>query len=133
MMLIMMMLMKMTGGGGMLKSKAHPVVGKRVLTLYFESLSATEVSLVIVGNTWIYRDDLEKNGIAGTRSEGGSYIRYVKNVDVASLEGKQQLLALVDIFNKQALRIVVDPEAEEDSELQMFYHELKELTCLHFA
>ena len=89
------------------------------------------------GNTWIYRDDLEKNGISGARGQqesGGVYYRFVKNVDVSSLEGRQQILALVDIFNKQAIRVVVDPEPEEDSEVSKFFLEdLKEQACLHFA
>ena len=75
--------------------EAHPVVGKKVLTLNFETESATEISLVITGNTWNFRDDLEKNGLQGTREkEGGQYIRYVRNVDITTTEGEQQSLAL---------------------------------------
>jgi hypothetical protein len=33
--------------------EAHPVVGKKVLTLNFETEATTELSLVITGNTWI--------------------------------------------------------------------------------
>ena len=111
--------------------EAQPVIGKRIISLYFEPESTSEISLVIVGNTWNYRDSLEKNGIAGMRSEGGSYIRYVKNVDITTIEGKQQLLSLVDIFNKQALRVVCDPSPE--GEVAKFVDELKEINCLHFS
>ena len=116
--------------------QAQPVVGKRVLTFFFEPESGSEVSLVITGNTWNYRDDLEKNGISGARGQqevGGQYYRFVKNVDVSSLEGRQQILALIDIFNKQAIRVVVDPEPEEDSDVAKFVEDLREQSCLHFA
>lgn len=113
--------------------EAHPCVGKRILTFYFEPVTGTEISLVITGNTWIYRDDLEKNGISGTRAEGGQYIRFVKNVDISSVEGRQQILALIDIFHKQAIRVEIDPEAEEESDAAKFFEDLKEQSCLHFA
>jgi len=75
--------------------ETHPVVGKKIITLIFQTESATELSLVITGNTWNFRDDLEKNGFQGTREkEGGQYIRYVRNVDITATEGEQQFLAL---------------------------------------
>ena len=91
------------------------------------------MSLVITGNTWNFRDDLEKNGIAGARAsdEGGAYYRYLKNVDVSDAVGKQQILSLCDIFNKQALRVVVDPKAQPDTPCAAFVDELHQLACLH--
>ena len=47
--------------------QAQPVIGKRVLSLNFEPEDESTVSLVITGNTWNYRGDLEKSGIAGAR------------------------------------------------------------------
>ncbi len=89
--------------------QAHPVSGRRVISLNFEPESDSELNLVITGNTWNYRDDLEKSGISGTRSqeEGGQYYRYLKGVDVTNAESKQPILALTDIFNKQCLRLKV--------------------------
>ena len=85
--------------------ETHPVVGKKVLTLNFETESASELSLVITGNTWNFRDDLEKNGFQGTREkEGGQYIRYVRNVDITSTEGEQQFLALTVEGQKRICR-----------------------------
>ena len=93
------------------------------------------VSLVITGNTWNFRDDLEKNGIAGARAsdEGGAYYRFLKHADISDAAGKQQIMGLVDIFNKQALRVVVDPTPEADTPVSEFFDELRKLTCLHFV
>ena len=93
------------------------------------------MSLVITGNTWNFRDDLEKNGIAGARAseEGGAYYRYLKNVDVSETAGKDQILSLCDIFHKQALRVVVDPKAEPDTAVSAFLDELRDISCLHFV
>ena len=92
------------------------------------------MSLVITGNTWNFRDDLEKNGIAGARASdaGGAYYRYLKNVDLSDAVGKQQILSLCDIF-KQALRVVVDPKPELDTPCAEFFDELRKLACLHFV
>ena len=112
---------------------------------------------MITGNTWNFRDDLEKNGFQGTREkEGGQYIRYVRNVDITATEGEQQFLALsvegqtlsdrttvaltcvrtirnrIDIFNKQALRVVVDPAPEDESEVAKFLNQLMGQPCWHF-
>ena len=57
---------------------AHPVVGRKVLCFFFESESDTELSVVITGNTWNFRDDLERVGAAGSRAEGGGYYCYIK-------------------------------------------------------
>jgi len=115
--------------------QAQPVQGKRVLSLYFEPEDEASVSLVITGNTWNFRDDLEKNGIAGARAseEGGAYYRFLKNVDVSDAAGKQQILSLCDIFNKQALRVVVDPKPEADTPVAEFFDELRKMSCLHFV
>ena len=115
--------------------QAQPVTGKRVLTLNFEPESDSELNLVITGNTWNFRDDLEKNGVSGTRSqeEGGQYYRYIKGVDITNAGSKQQVMALTDIFNKQILRVVVDPDAEPDSEVAKFFDELRAIPCMHFA
>ena len=42
-------------------------------------------------------------------------------------------LSLVDIFNKQAIRCVVDPKPEDDTAVAEFLGELRKLSCLHFA
>ena len=114
-------------------AQAHPVVGKRIISFVFEVESENEVSLIIQGNTWNYRDDLEKAGVQGQRPEGGgAYIRFMKNVDVSDAESKESIKNLVDVFNKQAIRVAVDPAPEEDTPVSSFFAELREIPCLHF-
>ena len=61
--------------------EAHPVVGTGLLTLHFEPVSDTFLNLVITGNTWVFRDDLEKAGFGGARAENdsNSYYRFLKD------------------------------------------------------
>ena len=41
--------------------EAHPVVGNRILCFHFEAEDDNILHLVITGNTWLYRDDLERH------------------------------------------------------------------------
>ena len=57
--------------------EAHPVIGNKILCFHFEPEDENTLHLVITGNTWLYRDDLEKHGVLGSRGEGGeAYFRY---------------------------------------------------------
>ena len=71
--------------------------------------------------------------MAGSRAEGGGYYRYIKTADITTEESKQQIIGLVDIFHKQAIRVVVDPTPEPGSPVELFIGELRTLPCLHFA
>ena len=82
-----------------------------------------------VGN---YKDDLEKAGVQGQRTEDGKYIRFMKSVDVSDPESKQSILNLVDVFNRQVLRVAVDPMPEEGTPVASFLDELKQISCVHF-
>ena len=58
--------------------EAHPVIGNKILCCHFEPEDDVTLNLVNTGNTWLYRDDLERNGVLGSRSANGeSYFRYV--------------------------------------------------------
>ena len=50
--------------------EAHPVVGNRILCFHFEAEDDNILHLVITGNTWLYRDDLERHllVVGGVRS-----------------------------------------------------------------
>ena len=84
------------------------------------------------GNTWNFRDDLEKAGISGSRTESGGYYRFLKNVDITDSEGKQQIMGVVDILHKQCCRVVVDPDPEPDSPVASFLNELRAIDCFFF-
>ena len=113
--------------------EAHPVVGKKVLCFFFEAESDYELSLVITGNTWNFRDDLERVGVQGARADGGGYYRYIKTADLTNEESRQQILGLVDIFHKQAIRVVVDPTPEPGSPVEKFLDDMRAMHCLHFV
>ena len=79
-------------------------------------------------------DDLEKNGFGGARTEeGGAYYRFLRDVDVIQDEPKQTIVSLVDLFNKQNLRVAFDPKPEADSAVSSFMDELAELPTLFFV
>ena len=78
--------------------------------------------------------DLEKNGFGGARAEeGGAYYRFLRDVDVSQDEPKQTIVSLVDLFNKQNLRVACDPKPEADSAVSSFMDELAELPTLFFV
>ena len=56
----------------------------------------------------------------------------MKGVDVSDNESKQSILNLVDVFNRQVLRVVVDPLPEEGTPVADFLEELKQISCVHF-
>ncbi len=68
----------------------------------------------------------------GQRAEDGKYIRFMKSVDVSDPESKQSILNLVDVFNRQVLRVAVDPMPEEGTPVANFLDELKQISCVHF-
>ena len=74
--------------------QAHSVVGTQLLCLHFEPVSDTLVNLVITGNTWIFREDLEKNGFGGARADNdsNSYYRFLKDVDVTAEASRNTIL-----------------------------------------
>jgi len=113
--------------------QAQPAVSKKILRFFFEPDGARELSLVLTGSTWNFRDDLEKAGASGAKNENGGYYRFLKNIDVADADSKQMVLGIVDILQKQASRVVVDPEPQEGTPVAEFLAELKEMPCLHFA
>ena len=113
--------------------QAHPVIGNKILCFHFEPEGDNIVHLDITGNTWLYWDDLERHGVAGSRG-GESYFRYLKNIDVANSEMTQQVLSLVDIFKKQNVRVVCDPKPDEGSAVAQYLEDLSEsVPQFHFA
>ena len=114
--------------------EAHPVTSARILTFYIQVQDDKTFDLLITGNTWLFRETLEKHGVAGHR-EDERYVRFIKNVDCTNDDMKQQVLSLADIFHKQNIRVVVEPTAAEpDSAVAAFLEEeLSALPQFHFA
>ena len=114
--------------------EAHPVTSSRILTFHIQIEDDKTFNLLITGNTWLFREALEKHGVSGQR-ENERYIRYIKNVDCTDDDMKQQVLSLTDIFNKQNIRVVVEPTAAEpDSAVAAFLDEdMSAHPQFHFA
>ena len=76
-----------------------------------------------------------KNGFGGARAENdsNSYYRFLKDVDVTAEASRNTILSLVDLFNKQLVRVCVDPPAEEESEVSAFLEELRQQPTMIFA
>ena len=50
---------------------------------------------LLSGNTWIFRDDLEKSGFGGARAnDSNSYYRFLKDADVTAEASKNTILRL---------------------------------------
>ena len=101
-----------------------------------------------------FRDDLERAGVSGTRSETGYYrllsdftgaapisavsghppsTGFLKNADVTTSEGKQSIFGVIDILHRQAAcRCVVDPLPEADTPVSLFLEELRAMDSMHF-
>ena len=69
----------------------------------------------------------------GARADGGGYYRYIKTADLTNEESRQQILGLVDIFHKQAIRVVVDPTPEPGSPVEKFLDGMRAMHCVHFG
>ena len=104
---------------------------------------------------------MEKAGVQGQRTETGQYIRFMKgasfflpasagcckggtlyrdnkikklalDVDVSDAESRQAILNLLDVFNRQVIRVVCDPMPEDGTPVAAFLAELKQVSCVHF-
>ena len=93
------------------------------------------------GNTWNYRNALEEAGVRGAKVEdedgegqgkaAGKYYRILKSLDVAEEEQRVQNI-LKQVFQNLAMKVVVEAEPAEDSNVAEFIEELRKLPNLHF-
>ena len=93
------------------------------------------------GNTWNYRTALEEAGVRGAKVEdedeegqgksAGKYYRILKSLDVVE-EDKRVQNILKQVFHNLAMKVVVEVEPTEDSNVAEFIEELRKLPNLHF-
>ena len=108
-----------------------------VITLNLQVQSETEMSVVISGNTWAYRNQFTQAGVGGgyanpDSEDKGPYLRTLKDLDVTKVDKEQIFKILGDVLNDLAVRVVIDGNVEEDSAVEGFITELKGLPNLHF-
>ena len=114
--------------------EAHPVIGSKILTFHIEVENDDTVNLMISGNTWPYRGELEKIGVIGQRVEQ-NYFRFLRNIDCSSDEIKERVLALSEIFHNQNVRVIIDrPKNELSGSVATFFNdELPTFPQFHFV
>ena len=93
------------------------------------------------GNTWNYRAALEEAGVRGAKVEdedgegqgksAGKWYRILKSLDITEEEKRVQNI-LKQVFQNLAMKVVVEAEPIEDSNVAEFIEELRKLPNLHF-
>ena len=101
----------------------------------------TCVSVLWSGNTWNYRTALDEAGVRGAKVEdedgeeqgksAGKYYRILKSLDVAEEETRVQNI-LKQVFHNLAMKVVVEAEPVQDSNVAEFIEALRQLPNLHF-
>jgi hypothetical protein len=122
--------------------ECSPVISKRIVMLHLQPESETCVSVLWGGNTWNYRNALDEAGVKGAYvdEDGGDdnadnnkrkYFRILKGFDVTSEEGKLENI-LKQVFNNLAMKVVVEKQPVEDSDVAAWVETLRKLPNLHF-
>ena len=93
------------------------------------------------GNTWNYRNALEEAGVRGAKVEdedgegqgksAGKWYRILKSLDVTEEEKRAQNI-LKQVCQILAMKVVVEAQPVEDSNVAEFIEELRKLPNLHF-
>ena len=117
---------------------AQPVVGKRVVCLHLQPESSDTMSIIIQGQTWVFRTRFDEHGITGGyvgEGEQRKYYRVMKGIVVSNTEEKARVLDMLGdaVFKNLAMRVVLDNEPEEGSDAALFIAELRSVLSLHFA
>ena len=123
----------------------QPCVGKKIVTMHIQPQSETHLSVLFEGATWPYRSRMDAHGVTGGyfKEEGkddgsseskGTYYRFLKDVDVSEEVGATRVKDAIGdaVFKHLAMRVVIDGEAEADSDVSAFIDTLREISCLHF-
>ena len=117
---------------------AQPVVGKKVVSLHLQPESSDTMSIIIQGQTWVFRSRCDEHGITGGyvgEGEQRAYYRVLKGLVVSNAEEKARVMDILGdaVFKHLAMRVVVDKEPEEGSDAAQFISELRGVLSLHFA
>ena len=103
--------------------------------------SETCLSVLWSGNTWNFRSALDEAGVKGAYvdEEGGEgdnagkrkYFRILKSID-ATEETKKIQNVLKEVFQNLAMKVIVESEPVEDSDVAELIEELRKVPSLHF-
>ena len=114
--------------------EAQPPQGKRIVQITVQVESDFELSFLIHGGTWGYRNAFEAAQIYGLKDENGIYYRVVKSVNVGS-EDKDRLLSVLGdgVLKSVAARVTVEGRARADTPSRAFLESLGRRPHLFFA
>ena len=115
---------------------AQPVVGKRITILNLQLCSDTVLDLVITGHTWPFRAFLDAFGIHGgyqeaENKENRQYVRVWKDIDISDQDANKRFMEMqVTPFKGLCLRVVLDREPTQDTDMAQFVEKMRENTSL---
>ena len=94
------------------------------------------MSVLWSGNTYNFRRVLDEAGVRGAYRDDENdgtrkYYRCLKDVDI-TVEPNKVEDVIKDAFKNLAMKVVVGPEPEQDSDVDSWIDGLRELHCLHF-
>ena len=121
--------------------EAQPVASKKIVMMHLQPESETLLSVLWSGNLWNYRNALEEAGVKGAYvdEEDGDgenagkrkYFRILKSID-ATEEPTRIQNVLKEVFQNLAMKVIVESEPTEDSEVAVFIEDLRKIPNLHF-
>ena len=111
-----------------------------VITLNIQVQTEDKMSLVISGSgTYAYKTQFSQIGIGGgyqkpDSEDKGPYLRTMKDIDVTKAEDKEKVFKLLGngCLNDLAVRVLVESDVDEDSDVGKFITDLKGMPNLHF-
>ena len=117
---------------------AQHVIGKRVVSLHLQPESSDTMSIIIQGQTCVFRSRFDDHGITGGyvgEGETREYLRVLKGLVVSNSEEKARVMEMLGdaVFKNLAMRVVVVSEPEAGSDVAQFISELRGALSLHFA
>ena len=114
--------------------EAHPVQGRRVVLVTIQIETESVLSVVVHGGTWGFRGAFEASGVEGYKDENNVYYRVVKDIDIATQEGKDRILNILGgVLKNVAARVSVDGRPIAGSPAHSFIRSLRDKPNLHFV
>ena len=115
--------------------EAHPVMGRRIITLNVEMISETVVNFLFGGQLWAYRSRLDEAGVPSatlTNENSKVHYRLLKDIDCSKEDQKKNALSLfVGVFKNAAMKLVIAKEAAPVSPAAALLSQLREISSLH--
>ena len=115
--------------------EAHPVQGKRILSMTMQVETQNVASLVFSGATWEFRQTFDSLHIPGYRDENsGSYYRVMESLDVTQEPAKDKVIDLLENkLSNLAVRVVIEGPVKRGSYLDAFVQTLRARHHMHFV